>query len=85
MNFIWINVTQIALAYTENPNSIYLSIQKLFKKQWRTFLKNPTLVNETKIVRSMNSKTKEETDPTLVNETKIVRSMNSKTKEETDR
>ena len=39
MNFIWINVPQIALAYSENPNSIYLSIQKLFKTQWRTFLK----------------------------------------------
>ena len=39
MNFIWINVPQIALAYSENPNSICLSIQKLFKKQWRTFLK----------------------------------------------
>ena len=39
MNFIWINVPQIALAYSENPNSICLSIQKLFKKQWRTLLK----------------------------------------------
>ena len=37
MNFIWINVPHIALAYSENPNSICLSIQKLFKKQWRTF------------------------------------------------
>ena len=30
---------QVALAYRENPNSICLSVQKLFKKQWRMFLK----------------------------------------------
>ena len=39
MNFIWINVPQIALAYSENHNSLCLSIQKIFKKQWRTLLK----------------------------------------------
>ena len=39
MNFIWINVPQVALVYSENPNSIYLTIQKLFKRQWRTFEK----------------------------------------------
>ena len=48
MNFIWINVPQIALAYSENPNSICLSIQKLFKKYSKNsggrFKKNPTLI-----------------------------------------
>ena len=39
MNLMWINIPQYALTYGENPNSICLSIQKLFKKQWRTFLK----------------------------------------------
>ena len=39
MNLMWINVPRCALTYGENPNLICLSIQKLFKKQWRTFLK----------------------------------------------
>ena len=54
MNFIWINVLQIALAYNENPNSICLSIQKLFKKQWRTSF--------FKIRRYIHSTTFHETD-----------------------
>ena len=53
INFIWINVPQIALAYSENPNSICLRIQKLFKKQWRTFLKKSDISNSVYFSQTM--------------------------------